>query len=398
MHEPIDNPPALMSKAVAAAQLSAIKEMAMLGARVPGAASLAWGLPSFRTPAHIREAAIQALEYDPDVGKYALPNGLAELRQLIAQRHQAKTGIEVDADANVFISSGNMQGIHCVFRTLLDPGDEVILTDPGFASHFEQIHLAGGRVVTWPLEEATGWRLDVNRLEALITPRTKALVLVNPCNPTGTLFERADLLGIADIIERHELVVVIDDPYSEFIYDDREERYFNLASVAALRERLVYLFTFSKCFAMSGWRLGYTILPDWLRAGLLKVHDANVICTPRISQLAGIAALSGSDAHISEFSKILAGRRELICERLDRVPHVFRYQRPEGAYYVFPRIVTGCRNDREFALSLLSEAHVTVTPGSAFGPGGAGHVRMAYCVADDQINLAFDRIEQYFGV
>ncbi|MGR9090391.1 MAG: pyridoxal phosphate-dependent aminotransferase [Gammaproteobacteria bacterium] len=388
--------PELTSRAVAAARLSAIKEMAMLSARIPDAASLAWGLPSFRTPAHIRDAVTSALADDPDIGKYALPNGLAELRRAAADRHLAKTGVTADPDEHVFITAGNMQGMHSLFRALLDPGDEVLLTDPGFASHFQQILLAGGTPVSWPLDEDAGWRLDPSRLEDLLTPRTKAVVLVNPCNPTGTLFEESELIEFAGIVARHNLVVVIDDPYSEILYENRS-RFYNLASYTGLRDRLAYLFTFSKIYAMSGWRLGYMIVPDWLRAGVLKVHDANMICTPRISQVAGIAALTGPQTHQAEFERILAGRRELICARLDRVPHVFQYHRPEGAYYVFPRIVADHADDREFALRLLNEAHVAVTPGSAFGPAGESHVRMAFCVDNDAINLAFDRIEQIFG-
>lgn len=388
--------PELTSRAVAQARLSAIKEMAMLSARVPDAASLAWGLPSFRTPEHIRDAVTSALASDPDIGKYALPNGLRELRELAAARHLARTGVTVDPDAHVFISAGNMQGMHSLLRTLLDPGDEVLLTDPGFASHFQQILLAGGTPVSWPLDENAGWQLDVPRLEDLITPRTKAVVLVNPCNPTGTLFGKAVLDEFAAVVARHNLVVLIDDPYSEILYENHA-RFFNLAAVEELRDRLAYLFTFSKIYAMSGWRLGYMIVPDWLRAGVLKVHDANMICTPRISQVAGIAALAGPQTHLEEFERVLDGRRELICARLDELSHVFQYHRPDGAYYVFPRIVAPHEGDREFAMRLLNEARVTVTPGSAFGSAGEHHVRMAFCVDDDVINLAFDRLERLFG-
>jgi aspartate/methionine/tyrosine aminotransferase len=388
--------PDLTSHAVATARLSAIKEMAMLSARVPDAASLAWGLPSFRTPVHIRDAVTSALASDADIGKYALPNGLPELRELAAARHRAKTGVDVDPEQHVFISAGNMQGMHTLLRTLLDPGDEVLVTDPGFVSHYQQIVLAGGTPVAWPLDEQAGWRLDVPRLDELVTPRTKAVVLVNPCNPTGTLFDKRALDEFARVLARQNIVVLIDDPYSEILYENHA-RFFNLAAVEALRDRLAYLFTFSKIYAMSGWRLGYMIIPDWLRDGVLKVHDANMICTPRVSQVAGIAALGGPQTHLREFERILERRRELICARLDELPHVFQYQRPDGAYYVFPRIVADHGDDREFAMRLLNEARVTVTPGSAFGSAGAHHVRMAFCVDDDVINLAFDRLEALFG-
>ncbi len=383
-----------ISKPVAEASLSAIKEMAILSARVEGTASLAWGLPSFRTPEHIRAAVADALANDHDVGKYTLPNGLQELRALVAGHHREKFGVEVDPERNVLITAGNMQGMNSLFRTLIDPGDEILLTDPGFASHFQQIRLYGGVPVPWRLDEGNGWGLMVDELPKLITRRTKAIVLVTPSNPTGTIFSQADLLRVATIAKDNGLVLLVDDPYSDIIYESREAL-FDWARRAELQAQLAYLFTFSKIHAMSGWRLGYMIVPDWLRREVLKVHDATLICAPRISQIAGMAALSGGDDHMREFRRILASRRDLICERLDRVPHVFEYVRPEGAYYVFPRVIADHVDSREFSLRLLNEARVTVTPGSAFGPSGEHHVRMAFCVDDEVINRAFDRIERY---
>jgi len=390
------SPAQRISRSVARVELSAIKEMAMRSARIADAASLTWGVPSFRTPEHIRAAVIAALDTDGDVGKYALPNGLPDLRERVVGVHRDKTGVSANADRNVFITAGNMQGMNSTLRALVEPGDEVVVTDPGFASHIQQIQLYGGVPVFWPLDEGQGWRLQIDLLPDLITPRTKAIVLVTPANPTGTIFSKIDLLRLGEIARQNQLVVLIDDPYSEITYE-HSDSVFNLASEAGLAEHLVYMFTFSKIHAMSGWRLGYMIVPDWLRKEVLKVHDATMICAPRISQVAGIAALRGNDDHVQEFRSILARRRELICERLDRVDHVFRYVKPAGAYYVFPRIMVDHENSREFAISLLNDARVAVTPGSAFGPSGEHHVRMAFCVDDDVINKAFDRIERYFA-
>jgi aspartate/methionine/tyrosine aminotransferase len=385
-----------VSQTIANVELSAIKEMAMRGAKVTDAASLTWGVPSFRTPQHIRDAAIAALEGDEDVGKYALPNGLPELRELVVRVHRDKTGVDADAERNVLITAGIMQGMNSTLRALLEPGDEVIVTDPGFASHIQQIRMCGGVPVPWPLDEDHGWRLQTDLVEDLVTPRTRAVVLVTPSNPTGAIFSKADLQRLGGIVQKRQLVLLIDDPYSEIIYESSGS-FFNLAKEVGLADRLVYMFTFSKIHAMSGWRLGYMIVPDWLRQEVLKVHDATLICAPRISQAAGMAALRGSDDHIREFRAVLARRRALICERLNRVDHVFSYIKPEGAYYVFPRILVEHESSRAFAIRLLYDARVTVTPGSAFGPSGEHHVRMAYCVEDDVINKAFDRIERYFA-
>jgi aminotransferase len=391
-----DEAPGRVARNVARIRISAIKEMAMLSARTEGAVSLAWGLPSFPTPEPIREAVREALASDPDVGKYALPDGLPELRELVARHHLRETGVAVDPDREVLITAGNMQGLNALFHVLLDPGDEVVVTSPGFASHFQQIRLCGGEPVHWPLLEADGWQLDTDGLEPLITRRSKAVVIVSPSNPTGKIFTREELLRVGEIARRRGLMVLIDDPYRYFTYEN-ESRYFNLSSARAHLDHTAYLFTFSKTFAMSGWRLGYMILPAELKASALKVHDATLICAPRISQVAGIAALRQRPDHLSEFEGILGRRRELICARLDRVPHVFSYQRPEGAYYVFPRIVAEHFDSVGFARDLLSRAGVAVTPGSAFGPAGEHHVRMAFCVSEAEIDLAFDRIESRFG-
>ena len=386
----------IVSTNVLESSVSGIKEMTMLSAGVEGAALLTWGLPSFRTPEYIREGVKGYLDSDLASGKYTLPDGLPELRKLAAEAYKADTGIEVDADENVMISAGNMQALNTLFHTMLDPGDEIILTDPCFASHIQQINLFSGTPVYWPLVEDKDWSLDVDLLPDLITDKTQAIVLVSPSNPTGKIFSREELMRVGEIAKQHNILIIIDDPYSDFVYENRD-KYFNLASVEELKEHMVYLYSFSKSYAMGGWRLSYMIMPAELKRQAIKVHDATMICAPRISQLAGIIALSQPSNHKQEFEAILAGRRELIYQRLDKVPHVFSNQKPEGAYYVFPKIIAAHTNSKEFSIDLLNNAKVAVTPGSAFGPSGEHHVRIAYCVEEDTINRAFDRIEKYFS-
>ena len=385
-----------ISRNVAGIEISAIKDMAMRSARVEGAASLAWGLPSFRTPGHIRRAVQARLDSDPDIGKYALPDGLPELRRTVAEVHRQATGVEADPDREIMVTAGNMQGLNALFHTLIDPGDEIIVTDPGFASHFQQIRLCGGKPVFWPLNEDEGWALDIEALPDLVTDRTKAIVLVSPSNPTGNIFSEGDLRRLGDIALEAGIFVLLDDPYSHFTYENRV-RYFNLASVPDLKNNLAYLFTFSKTYAMSGWRLGYMILPEFLKRQVLKVHDATIICAPRISQVAGLVALTEDPRHLRDFEGILDRRRALICERLDRLPEIFACRKPEGAYYVFPKVLAKHEDSLSFSIDLLEKAKVAVTPGVAFGPQGEHHVRMAYCVSEETINLAFDRMERCFG-
>lgn len=217
-------------------------------------ASLTWGLPSFPTPLHIRESVSEALAADSEAGKYTLPDGLPRLRHAIAKVHFESTGVEVSSDRNVLVTAGNMEGIRVLLDTMLDPGDDVIVTDPGFVSHIHQIRLSGGQPIYWPLDERQGWSVDVEALEPLITTRTRIILLVTPSNPTGTVFRKADLLRVAEIARRNGTLIAIDDPYSRFLFG-KHELYFNLASAREHVDNIAYFFTFSKCHAMSGWRV-----------------------------------------------------------------------------------------------------------------------------------------------
>lgn len=379
---------------VAQMEMSAIKEMAMRARAVEGALSLTWGLPSFATPTPILSAVSAALSTDPDIGKYTLPNGLPKLRRCAGEDFARRSGRRIDPENQLIVTAGNMEGVKTLLRSLITPGDEVIVTDPCFASHLLQINLSGGHPVFLPLDEAKGWQPDLDRLPALITARTKAFLLVTPNNPTGTLLTRESLETIGALAEAHDLLVIIDDPYSNLVYDSATH-FADPTTLAVLSDRLAYLFTFSKVYAMSGWRIGYMALPEGLATHVLKVHDATMICAPRVSQVAAIAALSDPALPPQDFRQTLDARRRLICERLDRVPQLFSCVRPQGAYYVFPRIVGAERDSKAFSIRLLEEVGVVVTPGAAFGPSGEGHVRMAYCVDEETINGAFDRLESF---
>ncbi len=262
-------------------EMSATKEMSILSAKVPGAASLAWGLPSFRTPAPIRHAVARALEDDPQIGMYALPGGLPELRTAAAREHERRTGQSVDPETLVMISAGNMEGLQTLFHATIDPGDEVIVTDPGFVSHISQIRFNGDKPVFWRMDEANGWELDIESLPGLIGPRTKAMVLVTPSNPTGAILSKETLKDAARIARDHGLLVILDDPYSPFVCEN-SDRHYNLAADPEFAGDIAYLFTFSKAFAMSGWRVGYMVVPETLLPEVVKVHDLGMICTPRI--------------------------------------------------------------------------------------------------------------------
>jgi aspartate/methionine/tyrosine aminotransferase len=382
-----------ISKAVSEMSLSGIMEMEMRAAEVEGVASLAIGLPSFATPPEITRPILQQLADNPELGKYTLCDGLPELRHAVADFHLNQTGLRADPDKEILITAGNMQGLNLLLHILLDPGDEVIVTDPGFPSHIEQIRLCGGSPVFCRLDEADGWRLDPDSLNSLISDRTRAVVLVSPHNPTGRVFTEEELMPLAELAVRHGFMILLDDPYSHFNYD--VETRFSLAGRAELAGHMAYLYSFSKAHAMTGWRLGYMVVPPRIKSQALKVHDATLICAPRISQIAGLYALASHGAYIPGFCTALEQRRYLTGQRLKRLSHVFSHVEPQGAYYVFPSLRTQIPS-QVFAEELLNSQKVLVTPGSCFGPSGEHHIRLAFCVSEATIGQAFDRLDRHF--
>jgi aspartate/methionine/tyrosine aminotransferase len=351
------------------------------------------GEPDFGPPECVKRSLETAL--NAGYAKYTETAGISVLRNAISQKLSDQHKYEIKPD-QIIVTPGGRFGLFLAVSNEIAPGDEVIIIDPSYPAYSDLVKTVGGRPIHLPTYLEDGWNPDCNHLECLVNDTTSMIILNSPSNPTGKIFSRENLLRIGDIARAHDFMVLIDDPYSCFTYEN-SDRYFNLASVAELSDNVAYLFSFSKAYAMSGWRLGYTVLPAGLKRQLIKVHDMNMICAPRVSQAAGIAALSSDDQHLDAYRSAFSRRRELICQRLDALAHVFSYNKPEGAYYVFPKILADHANSRDFCLELLNKTGVALAPGSAFGPSGENHVRMAYCVPDETIEQAFDRMETHFG-
>jgi aminotransferase len=259
---------------------------------------------------------------------------------------------------------------------------------------------AEGTPVFVPLVEEQGWRLDVDGFRKAVTEKTKAIIVCNPMNPTGAVFSKEDILAIAQLALEKDLFIIADEAYDFLIYDNQE--YLSCASIPELKDRLVATFSFSKMYCMTGWRVGFMYASSRIIDQVLKVHDAFAICAPTISQYAALAALQATngkdglgDMFIKDLVHALDERRKLTSSRLDRLSDLFSYQKPKGAYYVFPRIVDTAKNSMEFALRLLYEARVISIPGNCFGPSGEGHIRISFGGTEDEINTAFDRIEEW---
>jgi len=376
-------------------KLSPIKEMELAASRIPGVVSLAQGIPSFDTPEPIKVFVQQKIA-EGACAKYSLTPGLPQLRELIAES-LLREGMHYDPDDEIIVTCGSIEGLAATLLTLTQPGDEVILPTPSYASYQEVVRMAGCTPRFAVLREEDNFAFDREAFERCLSARTRAILYCNPNNPTGTVFSRAETLALVELAERYGLFLIIDEAYKDFVYT--KEPYYSPAQLAAVRSHVVRVFTFSKAYGMTGWRVGYLHSDARNTREILKVHDALVTCAPVVSQYAAIAALEYGEAHIAAFRHAFKDRRDRTLEHLDTLSHIFDYQKPEGAYFVFPRvkdIVPRARDSRRLAHHLLENAKVAVVPGVAFGPSGEAHLRINFGRELADIDTAFERLDSYF--
>jgi aminotransferase len=364
----------------------------MVAARVGGCVSLGQGVPSFPTPPHIAEAVSRALREDHRSGKYSLQPGMQELRNAVAESLASEKGISVDPNSEVSITVGAMEGLLAAFLTLVDRGDEVILPSPAYASYIEQVIIAEGRPVFVPLRKED-WGLDIDEIRAAITERTRLIVICNPSNPTGSVISNEDLRKLADIAREHQVMLVSDETYDYLVYNGPPP--LSPAGLPGLRDLVISIFSFSKKYAMTGWRVGYITAAKELMRELMKVHDVAAICAPTPSQYGALAAMTGPQDVVGEMASVLSKRRDLCINRIDALGDAFDYVEPQGAFYIMARYRFTDAPSREVAIRLIEEAKVITVPGGSFGPGGEGHLRLSYGGDEEEINEAFDRIERW---
>jgi len=351
--------------------------------------SLTIGEPDFNTPEPITRAAIASLEAGET--HYTANGGMLELRELIATNLRQRYGVDYDPRSETIITVGASEAVDASLRALLNPGDEVIYHEPCFVSYAPCITLAGGTPVALSTTDATDFRVTAAQVAAAITPRTKALFLGYPNNPTGAVLGHDDLSAIAEVVEAHDLVVVTDEIYDRLV--DGGHQHTAFSSLPGMRDRTVLIGGFSKSYAMTGWRIGYVAAPEALMTGIAKVHQYGIMCAPTAAQFAAIAALRIGEPFVLEMLAEYDRRRELMTRRFNEIGlHCFE---PHGAFYCFPNITSTGLDDEAFARELLLEEHVAVVPGSAFGPSGAGHVRACYATAYEQIVEAMDAVERF---
>ncbi len=367
---------------------SGIRKFFDLIATMDGVISLGVGEPDFTTPWHIREAAIYSLERGYTM--YTSNHGLPELRQLISQHLSARYGVAYDWRTELLVTVGVSEGLDIAARAILNPGDEVIVPDPGYVSYAPCVALAGSVVVPVPTREADDFRVQAAAVEAAVTPRTKAILIGYPNNPTGAVMSRRDLAGIARIAEEHDLLVLSDEIYDRLTYVGEHTCF---AELPGMRERTILLGGFSKAYAMTGWRVGYIAAPPDILAGAVKIHQYTALCASMMGQKAAIEALRRGEPDVVAMVEEYDRRRRVIVKGFrDMGLPCFE---PKGAFYTFPSIAPTGLDDEAFAEQLLLEEKVAVVPGSAFGACGRGHVRCCYATSMPKIEEALERIGRF---
>ncbi|HVN87352.1 MAG TPA: aminotransferase class I/II-fold pyridoxal phosphate-dependent enzyme [Candidatus Binatia bacterium] len=377
-------------------ELSPIKAVELRASRIPGVVSLAQGIPSFDTPEPIKRYAAEKLAAG-ECAKYSLTPGLPQLRELIAESLW-REDMRYDPDGEIIVTCGAIEAVTATLLATINPGDEVLVMSPTYTSYLPAIRLAGGVPRFVALDEDANFDLNPEAIASSVTRRTAALLLCNPNNPTGTIFSRPQVERMLAVAERHDLAVISDEVYKDFVYTDAHP--FSPAQVAAARGRVVRIVSFSKAYGMTGWRVAFLHGAREPVSEILKVHDALVTCAPVISQHAAVAALTLGESFIAEFRAQFRRRRDRVIAHLDGLSSVFDYQRPNASYFVFPRvkdIVPMARDSVRLAHDILERAHVALVPGAAFGPTGEAHLRFCYARADDDIEVAFARLADYFN-
>lgn len=353
-----------------------------------GVISLGIGEPDFVTPWHIRDAGGYSLEKGYT---YYTPNaGLTELRGEISKYLNRRFGLTYSPKDEILVTVGGSEAIDLTVRALIEPGDEVLIPEPSFVCYDPITVLAGGTPVPIPTYKEDKFRLTAENLEAAITPKSKLLVLPYPCNPTGAIMPREQLEAIAEVVIKHDLIVLSDEIYAELTYD---AHHVSPASIPGMRERTVVVNGFSKAYAMTGWRLGYACAPKELMGIMVKIHQYAIMSAPTTAQFAAIEAMKNGDNDIREMREEYDRRRRFVCDRLNSLG--LTCFEPQGAFYIFPSIEKTGLSSEEFCERLINTRKVAVIPGNAFGECGEGFVRCCYACSMRDLAEALARIEHF---
>ncbi|PKN97664.1 MAG: aromatic amino acid aminotransferase [Chloroflexi bacterium HGW-Chloroflexi-4] len=379
-----------LSRRVAGMKPSGIRKFFDIAATMKDVISLGVGEPDFTTPPPILKAGIDALNSGQT--HYTSNFGIIELRRALSKHLEAHYGVHYNPETEIVITVGGSEALNLAAIALLNPGDEVIIPTPCFVSYQAAVIMAGGVAVEVPCKIENNFDFDPDQIRAAITPRTKAILVGFPSNPTGAVSSREHLLEIAKMAEEHDLIVLSDEIYDRLVYGVEHVCY---PSLPGTHDRTLLLGGFSKDYAMTGWRIGYAAGPEHLISGLVRVHQFMVMSAPTVAQFASLEALLNGEPYVQKMVAEYDRRRKLLVSGLNQLG--LATFEPKGAFYAFPKVdVTGL-DDETFCDRLLKEEHVAIIPGSAFGAGGEGFARACYATGYDQLEEALERIERFVG-
>lgn len=379
---------AYLSQRVANLKPSGIRKFFDIVATMKDVISLGIGEPDFVTPQPIIQAGIRALQSGET--HYTSNAGLLELRQAISEYLNQRYGVYYNPQDEIVITVGVSEALYLAMTAILDPGDEVVIPTPCFVAYQAEVALAGGVPIELPTFVEDGFQVRADAIRAAITPRTKALLIGYPNNPTGAVATPERLQAVAQIAEEHDLLVVSDELYDQLVYGVPHVCF---PAFAGMRKRTILLGGFSKNYAMTGWRAGFAAAPAEILRGLLRVHQYTIMSAPTMSQVAALEALRNGNSYVEEMRQEYDRRRKLIVNGLNSLG--LPTFEPHGAFYAFPNVAGSGMDDETFSQKLLEEERVAVVPGSAFGAGGAGFVRCSYATAYEKIEEALHRMERF---
>ncbi len=361
--------------------------MLAIAARLGGVIAMGRGDPDLDTPAHIVEAGQKALARGAT--HYTAPQGLPELRAAIGRKLKNENALDYTPE-EIMVTAGAQEGIYVAMLALIEPGDEVLVTSPGYTSYDQAIELAGGVVVPVPVYQEQNFALTAEAVKARITPRTRMLCLMNPSNPTGAVTPLEEVEKLAQLAREHNLIVISDEIYERLVVDGVKAP--SVAALPGMKERTLTLNGFSKAYAMTGWRVGYMAGPSQLIVPMNEIHHGITICAPAVSQYAALAALEGSQDCVEAFRQVFAERRQFFRTVLDDLG--FTYGQPDGAFYLYTNVSSLGMGADEFCLKLLEEGRVMIFPGTLFGDHNNDFVRISLLQPMDKLQEAADRMAQ----
>lgn len=378
-----------LNESIVGVKPSGIRKFFSIAEEMENVISLGVGEPDFLTPWHIRRTAIDYL--DRGATRYTANAGLLALRKEICAFYERKYDVEYNPVSEAMVTVGGSEGIDMAVRTLISQGDEALVVEPSFVCYKPIIETCGGKAIPLVTRQENNFKLTAEEIERAVTDRTKLLVLPYPNNPTGAVMRKEELEKIAKVIIKHDLFVISDEIYSELTYGG--ERHCSVASIDGMQERTVVINGFSKTYSMTGWRLGYALGPAPVIAQMTKLHQFAIMSAPTNSQYAAIEALKNGDGDIEKMLEEYDMRRRFTVNAFREIG--LDCFEPEGAFYIFPCIKSTGLSSDEFCERLITEKHVAVVPGNAFGDCGEGYIRVSYCYSIENIKAAIERIGEF---